>query len=179
VNETPLDPRKLDIGAGNAEQIPGAIRLDRARGTRTHVVADLDKGALPFRSGVFEVVGAFDVVEHVEDMVALMEEVHRVLKPAGMFRITTPHFSSANAYTDPTHRRALGLRSFRYFSSGDELAYYSRARFHVRVARLFFKGKVLGRLAFHIARLWPAWYEDHLAWILPGWMLYFELEAEK
>ncbi|MFI5279450.1 MAG: methyltransferase domain-containing protein [Gemmatimonadales bacterium] len=174
-----FDARKLDIGAGNAEHVAGAIRLDRARGTRTHVVADLDKGALPFRSGVFEEVGAFDVVEHVADMVALVEEVHRVLKPAGRFLITTPHFSSANAHTDPTHRRALGLRSFDYFAATHELSYYSSARFHVRVARLFFKGKLVGRLAFHIARLWPAWYEDHLAWILPGWMLYFELEAAK
>jgi len=56
------------------------------------------------------------------------------------------------------------MRSFNYFTSGHELAYYSRARFHVRAARLFFKGKLLGRLAFHIARLWPAWYEDHLTW---------------
>lgn len=167
---------KLDIGAGTVEHLPGAIRLDLARAAKPHVVANLDKGALPFRAGTFEVVGAYDVIEHVADMVALFEEVHRVLKPAGVFYITTPHFSSANSWTDPTHRRHLGLRSFDYFSPQHALAYYSRARFRVRAARLFFKGAILGRLAFHIARRWPAFYEDRLAWMLPGWMMYVELE---
>jgi len=170
------DLTKLDIGAGTADRLPGAVRLDGSRAARPHVVADLDHG-LPFRSGVFSVVGAFDVVEHVEDLVALMEEIHRVLRAGGIAQITTPHFSSANAYTDPTHRRALGLRSFDYFDEQHALSYYSKARFRVRTARLAFKGRLLGRLAFHLAQRWPAWYEDHLAWIVPGWFIYFELVA--
>ena len=108
-----------------------------------------------------------------------MEEIHRVLRPGWVAQIATPHFSSANAYTDPTHRRALGLRSFDYFDEGHGLAYYSSARFRVRRARLAFKGRLLGRLCFHLARRWPAWYEDHVAWIVPGWFIYFELVAVK
>jgi SAM-dependent methyltransferase len=171
-------PTKLDIGAGTVDRLPGAVRLDRSREARPHVVADLAH-ALPFRDNAFAVVGAFDVVEHVADLVALMEEIHRVLRPGGVAQITTPHFSSANAYTDPTHCRALGLRSFDYFDADHALAYYSNARYQVRVARLTFKGRFLGRLAFHFARRWPAWYEDHVAWIVPGWFLYFELVAVK
>jgi len=171
-------PARLDIGAGMANRLPGAVRLDRSRAARPHIVADLDRG-LPFRAGAFEVVGAFDVAEHVADLLALMEEIHRVLRPGGVAQITTPHYSSANAHTDPTHRRALGLRSFDCFDERHDLAYYSKARFRVRTARLAFKGRLLGRLAFHFARHWPAWYEDHLAWIVPGWFIYFELEAVK
>lgn len=172
------DYSALNLGAGTADHLPGALRLDRARATRPHVVADLDAG-LPFRSSTFQLVGAFDVVEHVADLVALMEEVHRVLRPAGRLSLTAPHFSSANAHTDPTHRRTLGLRSFDYFSDGHPLAFYSRARFRTRTAALHFKGRLLGRVLFHLARRWPAWYEDRLAWIFPGWFLYFELEAVK
>lgn len=172
------DLAALDLGAGTANQVPGAVRLDVTAACAPHVVADVER-PLPFRDGCFAVVGAYDVVEHVQDLVALVTEVHRVLRPGGVFRVTTPHFSSANAYTDPAHRRALGLRSFDYFADSHPLAYYSRARFRVRVARLMFKGRLLGRLGFHVARRWPAWYEDHLAWILPGWFLYFELEAVK
>jgi SAM-dependent methyltransferase len=171
------DYATLNLGAGTTDHLPGALRLDLARATRPHVVANLDAG-LPFRAGSFRQVGAYDVVEHVADLVRLVEEVHRVLRPGGHFSITTPHFSSANAYTDPTHRRALGLRSFDYFSDAHPLAFYSRARFRTR-ATLHFKGKLLGRLMFHVARRWPAWYEDHLAWIVPGWFLYVELEAVK
>jgi SAM-dependent methyltransferase len=172
------DRSKLNIGAGRADQLAGAVRLDRARAARPHVVADLDQG-LPFRTDAFEAVGAFDVVEHVADLVALMEEIHRVLRRDGVAYITTPHFSSANAFTDPTHRRALGLRSFDYFDERHQLAYYSAARFHVRAARLFFKGRLLGRLFFHLARRWPAQYEDRLARLFPAWFLYFELVAVK
>jgi SAM-dependent methyltransferase len=172
------EPARLDIGAGTANRLAGAVRLDRSRAARPHVVADLEHG-LPFRTGAFEVVGAFDVAEHVGDLVALMEEIHRVLRAGGVAQITTPHFSSANAYTDPTHRRALSLRSFDCFDERHDLAYYSKARFRVRTARLRFKGRILGRLFFHLARRWPAWYEDRLAWIYPGWFLYFELEAVK
>src|SRR4051812_10138569 len=103
----------LDLGAGMAPHVPGAVTVDIARVCRPSVVADLNR-PLPFRNDAFEIVGAYDVVEHVDDLVRVVEEVHRVLKPSGVFRVSTPHFSSANAYTDPTHKRALGLRSFDY-----------------------------------------------------------------
>jgi SAM-dependent methyltransferase len=172
------DRSKLNIGAGRANQMAGAVRLDRARAARPHVVADLEEG-LPFRTNCFDAVGAFDVVEHVSDLVALAEEIHRVLRPGGTAYLTMPHFSSANAYTDPTHRRAHGLRSFDYFDPQHQLAYYSEARFRVQTRRLFFKGRVLGRALFHLARRWPAFYEDRLTWLFPAWFLYFELVAVK
>lgn len=179
VRQPLTDPLTLDVGAGTAVKHPGALRLDRSREAAPHVVADVDRGGLPFRGGAFETVGAYDVVEHVEDLVAFVEEAHRVLKPGGRLLVTTPHFSCANAYTDPTHRRALGLRSFDYFADGHPLAYYSRARFRVRAATLLFEGALLGRLLSHLARRWPRFYERRLAWVFPAWFMYFELEAVK
>jgi SAM-dependent methyltransferase len=108
-----------------------------------------------------------------------VREVHRVLTPGGVFALTTPHFSSANAYTDPTHRRALGLRSFDYFQEGDPLEFYSAARFRKRRASLFFHGRLAGRAMAALARRWPDLYERRLAWIFPAWFMYFELEALK
>lgn len=175
---TAVPGRALDIGAGAVTQIPGALRLDVARACRPDVLADVN-APLPFKGGAFELVGSFDVVEHVDDLVRLAEEVHRVLAPGGVWRITTPHFSSSNAYADPTHQRALSLRTFDCFSDGHPLRYYSTARFRVRKASLMFKGRLLGRLMFHLARRFPAWYEDRLAWMFPAWFIYFELEAVK
>ncbi len=168
----------LEIGAGAVPHVPHAIRLDLARACRPDVVADANR-TLPFRNDSFAIVGAYDVLEHVDDLVRVVEEIHRVLRPGGVLQVTTPHFSSANAYTDPTHRRALSLRSFDYFAPGHPLGYYSRARFRVRSARLTFKGALLGKLLGGFARRWPAFYEDRLAWMLPAWFMYFELEAVK
>ena len=171
--------RTLNLGAGRAEHLPGAIRLDRVRSTKPDIVADLDRAGIPFRTSSLDHVGAFDVVEHVEDMVALVGEVHRVLRPGGVFQVTTPHFSCANAHTDPTHRRALGVHSFDYFVDGHPLSFYSAARFRTRTARIFFRGALLGRLLFQVARRYPDVYETRLAWIFPAWFLLFELEAVK
>jgi SAM-dependent methyltransferase len=173
------DPGALDLGAGTAEQVPGAVRLDARRACRPHVVADVDRGALPFRDGSFHTVGAYDVIEHVADLVRFLEEVHRVLRPGGVLRLTTPHFSSANAYTDPTHRRALGLRSLDYFTDGHPLAYYSTARFRVQHRALIFRGRWLGRMMAAVARRWPRLYEERFAWLVPAWFIYAELEVVK
>lgn len=173
------DPTVLDLGAGRVERHRGALRLDVARKAEPHVVADLDGGGIPFRSNSFRVVAAHDVVEHVADLPALMDEVHRVLRPGGRFLVTTPHFSCANAYTDPTHRRAFGLRSFDYFTAAHPLAYYCEARFQVRTAQLHFHESLLGRALRRLANRWPEYYEHRLAWLFPAWFLYFELEPVK
>ncbi len=178
MNDAPAAPRALNIGCGTADQIPGAVRLDLARTARPHLVADLDEG-LPFRDAAFDTVGAYDVVEHVADLVALVREVHRVLRPGGTFLVTTPHFSSANAFTDPTHRRALALRSFDYFLAGHPLGVSVGVEFRKRRASVFFRGKLLDRLVALLARRFPDWWEHRLVWIFPAWFLYFDLEAVK
>ena len=48
-----------------------------------------DATQIPF-SEEFDVVGAFDVLEHIEDDVSVMGSVLRALKPRGLFFITVP-----------------------------------------------------------------------------------------
>jgi SAM-dependent methyltransferase len=46
--------------------------------------------ALPLRSGIADAVYSLDVIEHVPDEAALVEEALRVLKPGGRLVLTTP-----------------------------------------------------------------------------------------
>jgi SAM-dependent methyltransferase len=46
---------------------------------------------LPFADGFFDVVVLTDVLEHVTDEIAAMNEIHRVTRPGGTIIITTPH----------------------------------------------------------------------------------------
>ena len=63
---------------------------------------------LPFESDQFDVVCAFDVIEHVEDDALAASEIHRVLKPGGQFFITVPAFQflwSNHDVVNHHHRR--------------------------------------------------------------------------
>src|SRR6185503_10280363 len=118
-------------------------------------------------------------VEHIEDIPALMREIHRVLEPGGAVFLTTPHFSCANAYTDPTHRHHLGWRSFDYFTADHALRYYSPARFRIAHRIIRFHGGIIDAIIRRVARRWPDLYEHRLAWMFPAWYLEFELVAVK
>ena len=51
-----------------------------------------DGSTLPFADHTVDVVGAFNVLEHVEDPVALLDEMTRVLRPGGRIVISSPNF---------------------------------------------------------------------------------------
>jgi SAM-dependent methyltransferase len=45
----------------------------------------------PFADNSFDVIVTFQVIEHIQDDVTFLKEIHRVLKPGGMVMITTPN----------------------------------------------------------------------------------------
>lgn len=63
-----------------------ALRQLAARGGRTVAAT----GTLPFPDGAFDAVLAFEVVEHVQDDIALLAEIARVSRPGGMLILSTP-----------------------------------------------------------------------------------------
>jgi SAM-dependent methyltransferase len=110
--------RVLDIGCGR-KKLAGAVGLDRHRLPGVDVVADLD-GGLPFCAESFDAVSANQVLEHVGDLVALVYEVHRVLRPGGVLVAHVPYFRSSWAHIDPTHVRSFTINSMDYFVSGTD-----------------------------------------------------------
>jgi SAM-dependent methyltransferase len=51
--------------------------------------------ALPFADGSFDVVSAFDVLEHCEPEADALEELHRVLAPGGRLLLSVPAYQWA------------------------------------------------------------------------------------
>ena len=47
--------------------------------------------ALPFKSGSFDLLTAFEVIEHLTDWRGLIQEAARVLNPTGLFLVSTPN----------------------------------------------------------------------------------------
>jgi len=94
----------LDVGAGNGELIDRVMRefavtpracdyrddLMTLGGIRVDVV-DLNNERLPYADGSFDLVTCTEVIEHLEHYRAAMREISRVLRPGGVFVVSTPN----------------------------------------------------------------------------------------
>ncbi|MBM3824518.1 MAG: class I SAM-dependent methyltransferase [Verrucomicrobia bacterium] len=168
--------KKLNLGAGR-KRMQDAVNLDLVAGTGPEVVHDLNSFPWPFEDHSFDEVHAYDVIEHLGDIVKVVNEIHRISRPGARVVITVPHFSSANAFTDPTHRHYFGHRSFEYFTGESSFSFYSECRFRHRVRNIIFHPTLLNKLVWRLACKWPEAYERRWAWIFPAWYLHFELEV--
>ena len=171
----------LDLGCGLNKR-RGAIGVDRNPRTAADVLADIDRGGLPFLDSTARSISLIHVIEHVESVVGALEESHRVLRPGGSLLIETPHCSDASSFADPTHRWHLNSFSFRYFTEPSGFGYYSLCRFRqvrleVKLLRLW---RLLGlELAVNRSRAFRKFWEYYLCWVIRGKALVLELEAVK
>lgn len=110
----------LDVGSADGPSVDWLA-------ARTHISLDLDpRGltagtgvcgsalALPFRDASFEVVGAFDVIEHCDPESAVVCELARVLRPGGRLLISVPAYQWAWSDFDEEnghHRRYTRARA--------------------------------------------------------------------
>lgn len=170
----------MDLGCGR-DKIAGAIGVDAAGNANADVRHDLDVYPYPFADSSFEVVVLRNVIEHVRNVVGLMEEIHRIGTRGADVLITTPHFSSVYSYQDPTHVRHLALDSMDYFTETTSHSnFYSSARFRV-VARGFDFGRSFpfSAIARALAGISARKYEKHFAFMFPANSLWFHLQIDK
>jgi SAM-dependent methyltransferase len=156
----------LDVGCGSNKR-PGAIGLDISVDTDADIVHDLDVFPYPIEDDSFDHVILQDVIEHVAEPMRVAAEMHRILRPGGRLQLRTPHFSSALAYSDPTHRHFYSTTAIRYLAD-PAFAHYSAARFQVEhvTLDLWLPFRVLGIAA--LANRYPDVYEKYLAFRFPA-----------
>ena len=157
----------------------GALNLDLSADVGAEIVHDLTRMPWPLPAGQFREVYAFDVIEHLANIVGVMEEIHRICRPGAKVHITVPHFSSANAFTDPTHLHQFSYFSFDYFDESHGLAFYSTARFKRSHVQIVFYPRLVNKLVHRFANRHPEKYEQRWAWIFPAWFLSIDLEVVK
>ena len=103
-----MSVRKLDIGCGRGKQ-EGYIGIDILDVDGVDIVWDLEKFPWPLEDSSFDYIKAHHIVEHINDLVGLFREIHRIASNDAILRIETPHFSSNNSWADPTHVKHLSL----------------------------------------------------------------------
>lgn len=117
---------RINLGCGS-DIAPGYVNLDRVAGPGVEVVHDLDRLPWPFEDDSADFLLATDVFEHVSDAIGFMTECHRILMPNCHLRLHTPHWRSADAFTDPTHKRFPTEHTFDYWIPGTVLSKHNAA----------------------------------------------------
>jgi SAM-dependent methyltransferase len=105
--------RDRGLYASGVDSNVRAVSELRARGLTVHH-ADALEHLRRLRSGSIGMVTAFHLVEHLrfEVLVALLDEIHRVLLPQGVLLLETPNpdnllVGASSFHCDPTHRTPL------------------------------------------------------------------------
>jgi SAM-dependent methyltransferase len=170
--------KKLRLGSGH-KKAADAVNVDIVRSTGPDICHDLNCLPWPLPDDWFEECQAYDAIEHLNDIVTVMAEIHRVCQDGAIVRITVPHFSCSNAFTDPTHRHYFSWFSLHYFTGEHEFSFYTESHFRHRHSRIVFAPTLLNKLVHRLANRYAAEYERRWAWMFPAWFLYFELEVVK
>ena len=153
----------LTLGCGTKPRKSDAdwtecINLDLLPLEGVQVVHDLNVHPWPFEPESFDSVEADNVIEHVNDLIAFVEECHRILKlrrpngDPGTLVLTGPLAGTMNHLIDPTHKRGLTEYTFDFFDPetpfGREGWFYSPARFRVWKMQVVAGGAKPGEVAF-------------------------------
>ncbi len=121
---------KLNFGCGKDIK-PGYLNVDIVRLPGVDKVVDFEKFPYPFKDDVFDEVYINQVLEHLSNLVRVMEELRRICKNHAIIRVFVPHYNHLNAFKDPTHKLFFTPETFDYFTSEFNLNYYTKARFKV------------------------------------------------
>ncbi len=178
--------RVLNLGCGHAKlDFPEAatarevIGIDISPNSQADILHDLDSVPYPCDADSFDLVIMQDVIEHVRDVPAVLNEVYRVVRHGGIVRIRTPHYSSYYAYNDPTHLHFFGALVFDGFDAANPNVLYSQARFRFRKRQILFPKvwRITGVAA--LANRYTKRWEQLFSFVFRAENLYFELEAVK
>jgi SAM-dependent methyltransferase len=160
-------PRILDVGCGTGANLQMLSQFGAAAGVdvsaealdfcRARGLVDVKQGAaehIPFADASFDLVTGLDVVEHLDDDIGGLREMHRVLRPGGRVVLFVPAFKFLWGVQDDIshHRRRYTLPELKQKLSEAgltvERASYANITFFVPI--------LIGRALMRLTGLRPA-----------------------
>ena len=185
----------IELGCGPNKAHADVIGIDLLPLPGVDIVHNTEEGLAFIPDNSVDEISSSHFLEHIVNFEALMKEIHRVLKPGGVHKVTVPHFSNPHYYSDFTHKRFFGLYTFDYFSKASDQSLKRKVPdfyvdFHFVVTRrdlLFiryfsmrnFFTYFLARPLFNSSDGMKELYENKFCYTFPCKELYFEMKAVK
>jgi len=180
--------KKLNLGCGKDIK-QGYVNLDNVKLGGVDVVHNLNKVPYPFKDNTFEEIYCSHILEHLNDIPAVLRELWRISKPGAKIVIKVPHFSSSSAWTDLTHRHPFGWMSLDYMagnntdwrSVGGRLSheYGSKEKFNIKRKLIFGRLHRFFGLGLLFNKFPVSLYETFYAYNFPARQIEFYLETVK
>lgn len=127
--------RIANLGCGE-RHIKGAVNIDLFA-QNADIRHDLNQYPYPFLENSFDEIHAWNVIEHLDDVIAAMHEIHRIGTDGCLVHIRVPHFRSACLYEDLTHKHGFAWRSFDLLTQeGTIYGDYAKCRYQI-ISRRF------------------------------------------
>ena len=170
----------LDLGCGKKKR-PGAIGIDYNKRTDADIIHDLNVFPYPIDDEAFDEIYVDNTLEHLDNVIGVMEEIHQICKKDGLIKIMVPYFRSVYACIDPTHKHFFTANSFAYFDPDNPICQrypYSEARFHIDSIKFneALENGILKSIIKHFANRFPTQYEFKLSQFFPLDELTFTLQ---
>ncbi len=174
---------KLNLGCGNDKK-QGYINIDVSKEVKPNKIWDLEKTPLPFKENSIDEILAFHILEHINNFIPLMHDLHRICKNRAILKVKTPFYSSLGQFNDPTHVRFFTPFSFDYFRKGNYSHQVGAKKdmFKVKKVKLNIwlgKNKYLNRFFNFLVNLNHPHYCRLFAWTFPSSEIEFEIEVLK
>lgn len=127
---------KLNLGCGN-KYLSDWVNVDASPWVRSDLNFNLNRRRWPLPDNCADEVEMNAVLEHLNDTMAVMSELHRIMKVGAMVHIHVPYAGSVWAFQDPTHKRFFTERTFKYFEDGFDYNFYTHVRFEIVKCELY------------------------------------------
>lgn len=132
--------KKINLGCGHVQK-EGYINVDRVfHSDNVDYAWDLNVFPYPWDDCMFEQVLLWNVLEHLDEPIKVIEEIGRILLPKGTLRMRVAGEHSKTRWRDMQHKRPFHIDSFDVFDpttdAGSKTGFYVKTEWEILEKRL-------------------------------------------
>src|SRR3989338_3799471 len=175
--------RVLNLGCGS-QRYPNVTGIDCVPDSAADIIHDLNVFPWPVPDSSVDVVLAFHILEHLDDLPRVMEEIYRMIKHGGRLIVEVPHFRSVGAFQDQTHKHFFTTKTMGYFCANrsQDTYRYTNAGFHLMNFWLGWPARSANPFISFlkcVVKMHNVFYYIYMSYLVPFPIIVFELATQK